>query len=230
MTAPPSPNVVPKIGREESSVSMSDIDFFSNGAAEELKLDPDHRRSSNQKEFWPNMYNRIQTPPPPGRPRSSSNMSEDVSMDSPYISRRSSPPSSGISGNATNTNIPKPTVETNIAEARPAKMPTAAEISQKVNSKRRRDDDFDIASIKRRAVSPGLSVQSSPVPGQSPLNGGSWWGQPKLLRETTLPSVNVEERASSVGQVTTPVLGPVKKTGLQGMTDTSDGLMKMSIE
>ena len=40
MTAPPSPNVVPKIGREESSVSMSDIDFFSNGAAEELSLIP----------------------------------------------------------------------------------------------------------------------------------------------------------------------------------------------
>lgn len=53
-----------------------------------------------------------------------------------------------------------------------------------------------------------------------------------MNKEASLPSVNVEERASSVaappGHVT-PVLGP-KRTGLQGMTDTSDGMGKMSIE
>ena len=37
-----------------------------------------------------------------------------------------------------------------------------------VNNKRRRDDDFDPMSFKRRAVSPGMSVQNSPVM-QSPM-------------------------------------------------------------
>jgi len=72
------------------------------------------------------------------------------------------------------------------------------------------------------------------VPGQSPLNGGGWWGSvppPRLNKEVSLPSANVEESANSVavpGHVT-PILGP-KRTGLQGMTDTSDGMGKMSIE
>lgn len=228
---PPSPNVMPKPRREESSVSMSDMDFFTAGN-DDGKVDPDHdRRVSDHKEFWPNLYNRMQTPPPLGRPRSSSNMSEDMgmAMDSPYISRRSTPPS-GFSQLSAASSIPKPSVEAPMVEARPEqKMPTAAEITQKVNNKRRRDEDFDIASIKRRAVSPGMSVQSSPVPGQSPANGGGWWGQPpQKSREGTLPSANVEERAGSVGQIT-PQLGP-KRSGLHPMTDTSDGLMKMSIE
>lgn len=46
--------------------------------------------------------------------------------------------------------------------------PSAAEISRRINSKRRRDDDLDPVSIKRRAVSPGMSVHNSPVM-QSPL-------------------------------------------------------------
>ncbi|KAF2860549.1 hypothetical protein K470DRAFT_264364 [Piedraia hortae CBS 480.64] len=56
--------------------------------------------------------------------------------------------------------------------------------------KRRREDDFDPIPIKRRAVSPSVSTQSSPVPGST--------------RE--------------------------RKLGLQGMLDTNDGFVKMSIE
>jgi len=226
---------------------MSDVDVFSNpgvsGSKDEPKLDPDHRRSSNQKEFWPGLYNRMQTPPPPpmrrGRSSSGVSMNEDAGMESPWMSARSTPPSSNFFAlPAAAHNFIKPTVESVAPESvsaptLPQRMPTHAEITQKVNNKRRRDEDFDIASIKRRAVSPGLSVQSSPVPGQSPLHGGGWWGgPPRMNKEASLPSVNVEERASSVaappGHVT-PVLGP-KRTGLQGMTDTSDGMGKMSIE
>jgi hypothetical protein len=53
----------------------------------------------------------------------------------------------------------------------PPPLPTAAEITRRINSKRRREDDFDPVSFKRRAVSPGMgnsSVQGSPVM-QSPL-------------------------------------------------------------
>lgn len=278
LTAPPSPTATTKISRETSSVSMSDVDVFSNpgfgSVKDEPKLDPDHRRSSNQKEFWPGLYNRMQTPPPPpslGRGRSSSgvSMTDDMNMDSPSMTAQSTPPSSSNFFNlppaAHNTFI-KSTIEpstasdpTQSSSSNSSRMPTTAEIAQKVHNKRRRDEDFDIASIKRRAVSPGLSVQSSPVPGQSPLNGVGWWGggaggagaaaaaPGRVGKEGALQGVNVEERVNSVvgannvvgangvvgasaaqGHVT-PVLGP-KRTGLQGMTDTSDGLGKMSIE
>lgn len=55
-------------------------------------------------------------------------------------------------------------------------LPSAAEITRRINSKRRRDDDLDPVSIKRRAVSPGMSVHNSPVM-QSPLQrDAAPWG------------------------------------------------------
>lgn len=95
-----------------------------------------------------------------------------------------------------------------------------------------RDDDFDPNYFKRRAVSPGLSLQNSPILPQSPLQRDSgWWGTPKSNRE--VPSVQIAgERISSNGSAGsvngTP--GPTKRVGLQGLTDTHDGLMNMSIE
>ena len=93
-----------------------------------------------------------------------------------------------------------------------------------------RDDDFDPNYFKRRAVSPGLSLQNSPVLPQSPLQrDGSWWGTPKSNRE--VPSVHVSgERVSSNGSTGSVTGTGGKRVGLQGMTDTHDGLMNMSIE
>lgn len=95
-----------------------------------------------------------------------------------------------------------------------------------------RDDDFDPNFFKRRAVSPGLSLQNSPILPQSPLQrDGGWWGTPKSNRE--VPSVHVSgDRVSSTGSngsMNGPG-GPSKRVGLQGMNDTHDGLMNMSIE
>ena len=141
----------------------------------------------------------------------SSAMSEDMSMDSPLM---------GANGGASRASTPGP-----------MQPPTAAEALKKSN-KRRRDDDFDEASIKRRAVSPGVSVQNSPVISQSPAQrDGSLWGTTtKSGRETSISGHSHGERSNSGGSMSmTPTLGP-KRIGLQGMTDTSDGLMKMSIE
>ena len=96
-----------------------------------------------------------------------------------------------------------------------------------------RDDDFDESSLKRRAVSPGVSVHNSPIISQSPAQrDGSLWGTAtKANRETPNGGSN-NERTSSAGSASmsmTPTLGP-KRIGLQGMTDTYDGLMNMSIE
>ena len=100
--------------------------------------------------------------------------------------------------------------------------PTAADVVRKVNNKRRRDDDFDPASFKRRAVSPGMSVQSSPILPQSPvLSGDKSWGHPP-------PKANGHghgDRSNSAGSV-----NGAKRVGLQGMVETNDSLMNMSID
>ena len=100
-------------------------------------------------------------------------------------------------------------------------------------NKRMRDDDFDPSFFKRRAVSPGMSLQNSPILPQSPLQReGGWWGiQAKNARET--PGVQVRgERIGSGGSAgsTNTSTGPSKRVGMQGMNDTNDGLMNMSIE
>ena len=85
-------------------------------------------------------------------------------------------------------------------------------------------------SLKRRAVSPGLSVHNSPVISQSPSQRDLWGTAAKASRETSISGQSNGERSNSGGSMSmTPTLGP-KRVGLQGMTDTSDGLMKMSIE
>ena len=85
-----------------------------------------------------------------------------------------------------------------------------------------RDDDFDPTYFKRRAVSPGLSLQNSPVLPQSP----GWWGTP--------PQQNKVERVASNGSgsggQSQNAAGQPKRVGMQGMNDTNDGLMNMSIE
>lgn len=111
-----------------------------------------------------------------------------------------------------------------------------------VNNKRRRDDDFDPMSFKRRAVSPGMSVQNSPVM-QSPMerqrdvnpwitkppSGGNekglgmFEGLPGLGMANGNGNGMANGNGNGVGRGT-------NRVGLKGMTDTNDGLMKMSIE
>jgi hypothetical protein len=162
-----------------------------------------------------------QTPPPSLLPRhSSSVLSDDFNMDSPSASTSSAPKdvnTNGSGGSRAGTPIP----------------PTAADGIKKSN-KRRRDDDLDAHSIKRRAVSPGMSVQNSPILSQSPSQrDGGVWNTRGPSREGSVSGHAAGERSNSGGSLAnlqmTPSLGP-KRIGLQGMTDTNDGLMKMSIE
>lgn len=101
--------------------------------------------------------------------------------------------------------------------------------------KRRREDDFDIATVKRRAVSPGMSTQNSPVLTQSPSHrdsNGAWGQPPEKKRESVAQGASSDasqgsQQASSAR--TGSGSGQGKKLGLQGMVDTNDSLMKMSI-
>ncbi|KAJ9620154.1 hypothetical protein H2203_007919 [Taxawa tesnikishii (nom. ined.)] len=80
-----------------------------------------------------------------------------------------------------------------------------------------------------------LSVHNSPIVSQSPgQRDTTGWGQPpKHTRENstagTIEPVRSNSGGSSTSLASTATLGP-KRVGLQGMTDTNDGLMKMSIE
>jgi hypothetical protein len=169
-------------------------------------------RNSVSSDSWNQRL--AQTPPPPTFPRAeSSAMSEDMSLDSPSIG-------------ANNTGW------TSRASTPGHMYPPSAADGLKKSNKRRRDDDLDEMSIKRRAVSPGVSVHNSPVISHSPAQReGSIWGtSTKTGRESSISGQSHGERSNSGGSMSmTPNLGP-KRIGLQGMENTSDGLMKMSIE
>ncbi len=183
-------------------------------------------KNSGGVDFWNTFDERVRTPPPPLFPReSSSGMSEDnMHVDTPQSSIMSfcsrADPLKSQHSSRSRSQTPQP-----------PSMPSAAEISWKVG-KRRRDDDFDAYSIKRRAVSPGLSLQSSPVLPQSPAQrDNGWWGlPPKPNREVPTGTVT-GERANSNGSVSSSNGHSLpKRVGFQGMNDTNDGLMNMSIE
>lgn len=179
-------------------------------------------RHSGGSTFWNNFDERMRTPPPQIIPReSSSGMSDDMNMDTPVGSLQSSIPHQTTARPSVSQESLASTTQT-----------TVFEMPKKGNNKRMRDDDFDPNYFKRRAVSPGLSLQNSPILPQSPLQrDGGWWGTPKSNRE--MPSVHVSgDRVSSTGSngSMNGLGGPSKRVGLQGMTDTHDGLMNMSIE
>jgi len=170
-------------------------------------------RNSKGKEFWETFTDdNSRTPPPAFLPRgSSSGISEDILLDSPSLSTRQLFPSQQTASSSD----PQISSPSRSATPQPAAAPTAAEITRKVNNKRRREDDFDPTSFKRRAVSPGMSVHNSPVM-QSPMQRdvAPWGSRPPSNGEASKGAAN----------------GGVKRVGFQGMVDTNDGLMKMSIE
>lgn len=200
------------IGSEQSASRRSSSSTFTTHAM----------RNSGGLGFWNTFDERVRTPPPIVIPRgSSSGISDDVSMDTPLSSVHSSTQPTHLK---THQSVgPQSSSQALVA---------ANELTRKGN-KRMRDDDFDPNYFKRRAVSPGMSLQNSPILPQSPLQRDSGlWGIPsKSSRET--PSVQiVGERVGSGGSVSSASgsVGPSKRIGFQGMNDTSDGLMNMSIE
>jgi hypothetical protein len=207
------------------------------------------RRSSSAnggKDFWNAFGDQHRTPPPPifyPRGSSSTTMSDDVNMDSPTVSTSSN---AVFSSNWAVPTMEQPSAQIEQSRASPHQAQTvptttgpiqplsAADGLRKVN-KRRRDDDLDMQSIKRRAVSPGVSVGNSPILSQSPSQrSDNLWGQSNKAPPAREGSVTHGhgERAGSNGSISlaqTPLLGP-KRVGLQGMNDMQGMTEKMSIE
>ncbi|QPG94364.1 hypothetical protein C2857_005780 [Epichloe festucae Fl1] len=182
-------------------------------------------KNSKGKTFWDtfsessSMGGAQTTPPPPALlPRgSSSGVSEDATMDSPFPG--------GPSGNS-------------VSHSSTAQGPSAAEITRRINNKRRREDDFDPLSFKRRAVSPGMSAHNSPIL-QSPMQRDSapWGSRPGSTGGDRAGSSAQSEAGSVSGGTpvsfsagTTGRQSGKVRVGFQGMIDTNDGIMRMSIE
>ena len=223
-----SPNLMPTVPGPENALedipedSTMGLESSQNGKGMMMAFGRQASRNSGGVDYWNRFDKDTRTPPPPPvfGPRGSSSMSVDMTMDSPGDS-------AARSGSVASTL--EPPAEDMVPSSSSAGLP-------KKFGKRSREDDFDIASIKRRAVSPSLSVHNSPIVAHSPRDRESMsWGQPpKTTRENSGAGTVEPSRSNSGGSVSSaqtagPSGGP-KRIGLQGMTDTHDGLMKMSIE
>ncbi|RKF58957.1 hypothetical protein GcM3_178016 [Golovinomyces cichoracearum] len=136
--------------------------------------------------------------------------STDMQLDSPlkFTALSSNYDSTGNQSSSTNRS----------STPQPGSGSIAVDISQKLSKKRLRDDDFDLYSFKRRAVSPSMSAHNSPII-QSPMHRDHpTWGN------RVSGSCNIADSGKL------PINSSQKRIGLQGMNDTNDGLMKMSIE
>ena len=223
-----SPNLVPVTAGPAGSLDeISDVELNS--------LDvPQFRRSSSSftqqvirnsagADFWNRFDERMRTPPPLSFIRgSSSSISDEMSMDTPASSTLTLTPQQ----------YPQPSQHPSRSRSSTPQPPLmASEVTRKFG-KRRRDDDLDPNVFKRRAVSPGVSLQNSPILPPSPAQRDSgWWVMQAKANRDVFNGQAAGERASSGGiNNGSSNLGPPKRVGFQGMNDTNDGLMNMSIE
>ena len=214
----------PDLAEDSSGLEPSQLDL-SNSRRSMSTFSNQAMRNSSGAAFWNNFDDRMRTPPPPGFTRGNSmSTNDEMPIDTPISSTFSSiasthQPVQPITHNRSRSSTPQPII-------------TAADATR-IIGKRRRDDDLDAHHFKRRAVSPGVSIGGSPIIPSSPAQReGGWWSMPsKSSRETPTGHVN-GDRVNSGGSISggSAGLGSQKRVGLQGMTDTHDGLMNMSIE
>ncbi|KAL4760588.1 uncharacterized protein BDW70DRAFT_150715 [Aspergillus foveolatus] len=194
---------------EKHTASLPDEPSFSDQA----------NRNSGGQEFWNSFDERYRTPPPPLRQHATSSVSEeDIAMDMT--------PSTTFGSNS--NDFAKPGERPASRASTP--LPAQAGVISELRRKRRREDDFDPNLFKRRAVSPSMSAQSSPIMPNSPAitdNGPNIWGPPK---SNIGPLFNDRPETGPRTIPTTPHTGTLKRVGMQGMNEANDGFMNMSIE
>ncbi|KAI9805918.1 MAG: hypothetical protein M1825_000532 [Sarcosagium campestre] len=239
-----SPTVLPTVpGLSDSIEGLNDDDIMgrdsSTGPSEKGLSDSftlQVKRHSGGKEFWDKFEGRARmtTPPLHSSRAVSAAVSEDTASDVPLsITPLSSSAPNQQSVLQHQRRHIRSSTSSRSSTPQPLNHPSAAEITRKIN-KRRRDDDFDETSIKRRAVSPGMSLQNSPILAQSPTQKDGCWSSVKgATAVQPAPSgvgSNAQgERVVSATSNSTQGSGS-KRIGFHGMNDTSDGLLKMSIE
>lgn len=207
---------VPGVNSEDGSTKPGPFTL------DEPKFSDEAHRNSAGVEFWNTFDERYRTPPPSMRSLGPSAMSEDdIAMDIT--------PSTTL-GSST-AEFAKPSDRPGSSSSTPHASFTAM---TEINRKRRREDDFDPNLFKRRAVSPSMSVQSSPVMPNSPAvkdTGHNIWGPPpKSNLGSLFPERPNGEHPARNTSNTSHSGQPLKRVGLQGMTEANDGFMNMSIE
>ena len=242
-TAHSSPSLLPAVlesAQEDFGRELDSSDPSSSGMKRAHGLGVNFAAHANRNSAGIDYWNRFDPSnmrtPPPNFHRNSSSVMSDINLDSdsntPTTSRRARARSNA--SDASEAFAPNSSAGIN----------TTSSVNDDMHLKkfkRRREDDFDIATIKRRAVSPGMSAQNSPVLTQSPSTK-DWGGPPERKggessssqsQSQSQPSQQPPSRHGSGGSSVSIASGSTpsgKKLGLQGMVDTNDGLMKMSIE
>ncbi|KAK3074705.1 hypothetical protein LTR53_002648 [Teratosphaeriaceae sp. CCFEE 6253] len=234
---------VPESAQEDFGRDLdSDLSSGNKGLGIGVNFAAHASRNSGGVGYWNRFDPSMRTPPPPPSfPRQgSSGLISDMHLDSPA-------PAFVLGGPLPSYRRPRARSSASDASdafTAPAPPSTNSAIaSSGMNDdvairkfKRRRDDDTDIATIKRRAVSPGLSAGNSPVLTQSPSlrNGsgeGSAWGQPPEWKKESngvvassadqshgsLQAVRSSSGGSTTGLPASGLIGQGKKLGLQGM-------------
>jgi hypothetical protein len=243
VTAASSPNLLPAVlesAQEDFGLELDGDVVGQKGVPLGTNFAAHASRNSGGLDYWNRFDPSMRTPPPNGTPgflRQSSSAMSDGTTDSPMgdFTQWRRPRARSSASDASEAFAPSASTA----------MPAGVSDDMHLNKfKRRREDDFDIATIKRRAVSPGMSAQNSPVLTNSPIaRDSSGWGLPPERRDRTgTPSMSDASLPSSQSQQTRPgsslsmpsgsgnLVSQGKKLGLQPMADTNDGLMKMSIE
>ena len=245
------PQPVPTTATAQSSPSMPMQDSVEETAEDAMMVDSNAlclsssfkqqaQKNSKGRIFWETFSETSSvggtrtTPPPPGPPRgSSSGMSlDDVPMDSP--STYSGP--TGNSGfmfpmtttNSSGNDTPQLSGSSSMPAAEQHPPPSVADVTRRL-TKRRRDDDLDPVSFKRRAVSPGLSVQGSPIM-QSPMQHAPWGSRPGSNGNTGGEKGGTPGSEGSNGGNVGDKARAKGRVGYQGMVDTNDGITRLSIE
>ncbi|KAJ0426573.1 hypothetical protein BJY00DRAFT_298131 [Aspergillus carlsbadensis] len=189
-------------------------------APDEPSFSDQAHRNSGGPDFWNTFDERYRTPPPPLRRHAASSVSEeDISMDMT--------PSTTFGSN--HTEFVKPGERPASRSSTP--LPGQPGMISELRKKRRREDDFDPNLFKRRAVSPSMSAQSSPIMPNSPAtfdNGPSIWGPPS--KSAAGPLFNDRTETGARNGLGTPHSGNLKRVGMHGMNEANDGFMNMSIE
>ncbi|KAL1955717.1 hypothetical protein VTO42DRAFT_8189 [Malbranchea cinnamomea] len=146
-----------------------------------------------RSDFWNGLDSRYQTPPPTSQ-NIDANLKESLAE---------------ICGSS---QMPRETPHSGASTPFTAASQADVGAGQTKLNKRRRNDDLDLASFKRRAVSPAMSAQSSPILPHASVQ---------------VPKSVIHPNPMNEGG---PHTGHVKRVGLQGMNETNDGLMRMSID
>ncbi|PYH46464.1 uncharacterized protein BP01DRAFT_390742 [Aspergillus saccharolyticus JOP 1030-1] len=194
-----------------------------NTTPEEPKFSDQAHRNSGGINFWNSFDERYRTPPPPPRQHGASSVSEDdLTMDFTPSNTQHHHHHEFVKPNE------RP-VSRSEASSHPAQ---SGFLGEQIKRKRRRDDDFDPNLFKRRAVSPSMSAQSSPIMPNSPAvkdTSPNIWGAPRSnLGSLFADRPSISEHGAR--PTTSGHSGNPKRVGLQGMNETNDGLMNMSIE